>query len=255
MSVRAEVRKPRALASIVVIVVLASVTVGLAQGGPAAGYEDTFELPDGSFPAEWHWTGYSESDGRFLIDDSSFTHIDGGAVYYTRRCRDRGRNLGAYYELVVRGSNWAFAWRITSGDPTAGRCLWLSHDDSSGEWAYTFAECSWQNLSPEQYPDGSYMWHNATVLRSARHTTEGPLEGWHTIRIWETGPNAQHIEVWVLDTGYIFLDETYEYIQDGLQGFGALGGGELTPALGSLWAQWPDPVETTSWGRIKALFR
>jgi hypothetical protein len=97
------------------------------------------------------------------------------------------------------------------------------------------------------------MWHNATVLRSVQSPTPGPLDGWHTVTIDETGPNALHLDIRV-DWQPIF-DETYEYVPEGYQGLGSLGSGVMTPAFDSIWAQWPDPVEDRSWSRIKALYR
>ncbi len=146
-----------------------------------------------------------------------------------------------------------FAWRITGSNPAAGRCLWLSHDDLSGTWGYTYAECAWENLDSGEYPDGQFMWHNTTVLRSVHHATPGPLVGWHSVHIWEEGPHALDLEIRV-DWDLIF-DESYEYIPEGHQGVGCLGGGAMTPAFDSIWAQWPDPVEHSTWGRLKALYR
>ena len=235
-----------------ILTVLARAAASFAQG-PAAGYWDTFDYPDGAFPDEWGWTGYSEEGGHFLVYDGAFTHVEGGAAYYYRMSGWANRNLPASYDFLVEDSPWVFAWRITSTDPSAGRCLWLSHDDSGGYWAYTFAECSWENLDPGAYPEGEFMWHNATMLRSVQQPTAGPLVGWHMIHVWEYGPQALDVEVWV-DTDLIF-DESYEYIPEGHQGLGCPSGGDMSPAFDSLWAQWPDPVESGSWGRIKSLYR
>ena len=245
---------------VLVIDTLAILSVALVLGGtgcclaqPTSGYWDRFEYPDGSFPDWWYWTGYSEDDGAFLVTGGAFTHVQGGPSYYVRAGWGRMRNLPGFYQFLVKDSYWAFAWRISDSDPTAGRCLWLSHDDLSGTWGYTLAECSWENLDPEEYPDGRYMWHNATMLRSVHQPTAGPLVGWHTIWIEEMGPNA--LELDIFEGSEQIFDESYEYIPDGLQGFGCLTAGEMTPALDDLWVQWPDPAEPGTWGRLKALYR
>jgi hypothetical protein len=251
MSASTQCGSSAALAVMSLAVVL--VAAGACSAQPAAGYEDTFDLPDWTSPAEWEWTGYSEEGGSFLVYEGAFTHIEGGPVYYYRPYFRGHRNLPGYYHLVIKDSDWVFAWRITETDPTAGRCLWLSHDQLLGSWAYTFAECSWENLDPAQYPSGAYMWHNATFLRVAQSPTPGPLAGWHIVEIHETGPSALNVEISV-DREQIF-DETYELIPEGLQGLGCLAAGDMTPAFDSIWAQWPDPVESESWGRIKGLYR
>ena len=240
------------LLALLLIAVLAIASVSFGQG-PTSGFWDTFDYPDGAFPDWWYWTGYSEGGGHFLVYGGAFTHVEGGAVYYYRGTRWANRNLPGFYEFLVKDSYWVFAWRISTNDPTAGRCLWFSHDDLSGSWAYTFAECSWENLDPGEYPDGQFMWHNATVLRSVEHPLAGPLVGWHTVRIHEQGPQALELEIHV-DADQIF-EESYEYIPEGYQGLGCLAGGVMTPAFDSIWAQWPDPVEDETWGRVKALYR
>ena len=129
----------------VVVVILALVT----SAAFGLGYSDYFDDPDGTFPGVWAWTGDPRGGGSFLIYDEAFTHVTGGSVYYYRTQTIDGRpGLGGYYRFRVKGSNWIFAWRITEWDGTAGRCLWLSHDDLWGSWGYTFAEFSWETLDP-----------------------------------------------------------------------------------------------------------
>jgi hypothetical protein len=251
MSTARRSRGSDALAAAGLLLVLASAGACLAQ--PAAGYWDTFDLPDSSLPAEWAWTGFAEGGGSFLVYDGAFTHVGGGPAYYYRIAGAADRNLGGCYELIVKGSYWVFAWRISPDDASAGRCLWLSHDDRSGSWAYTFAECSWENLDPEEYPDGAFMWHNATAIRSVLSPTPGPLDGWHTVTIFETGPNALQLDIRA--DGQPIFDEAYEYIPEGYQGLGSLGSEVMSPAFDSIWAQWPDAVEDESWSRVKALYR
>ncbi len=241
----------RLLGACLLLVVLAIASVSSGQSGPTAGYWDTFDYPDGTLPEWWHWTGYSDGGGSFLVQGSAFTHVEGGAAYYYRDSWCGARNLPGWYDFQVKDANWVFAWRISSDDPTAGRCLWLSHDDLSG--SYTFAECSWENLDPQEYPDGEFMWNNATVLRSVQCEAACPPVGWHTVSISEGGPQALELEIFI-DHVQIF-DVSYEFIPEGLQGIGCLVGGEMTPAFDSIWAQWPDPVEAGTWGCIKALYR
>jgi hypothetical protein len=242
-------------AGVILAALLAFAGASQCAAQPAAGYWDRFEFEDGAFPDEWHWTGYSEEGGEFLVYDGAFTHVQGGPSYYLRYsgCAKRQRNLPGTYYFLVKDSMWAFAWRICGSGATAGRCLWLSHDNLSGSWGYTFAECSWENLDPGEYPDGYYMWHNATALRSVHHPTAGPLVGWRTIWIDEKGPQGLQVDIY--EEAQLIFEESYEYIPDGNQGFGSLGAGEMTPAIDDLWAQWPDPVEASTWGRVKALYR
>jgi hypothetical protein len=218
----------------------------------ALGYFDAFEYPDGTFPPKWTWTGDPRGGGSFLVYDGAFTHVSGGSVYYFRSdTRDGRPGLGAVYGFGVKGTNWIFAWRITTSDTMQGRCLWLSHDDLWGSWGYTFAEFSWETLDPAQYPDGQYMWHNGTPLRLGHHATDGPLEGWHIVLIDDQSETHAVITV----DGEDIFDEPYEFIEDGFQGIGCVVDGEMTPAFDDIGGDWPDPVEQTTWGSMKALFR
>ena len=228
-----------------------AVVVAAAAPAWALGWEEDFDYPDGSFPDWWEWTGDPRGGGAFLVYDGAFTHVDGGYVYYVRTAWGTRENLGAVYDFRVKDSNWVFAWRISDSDPMAGRCVWLSHDDLSGTWAYTLAEISWETLDPVEYPDGQYMWHNGTVLRSVQRETPGPLAGWHYV--WVDDFVYGQVEVWV--DGEQIFDEAYEFIGEGFQGLGCVGEGEMTPAFDFMTANWPDAVEPRSWSVIKALFR
>lgn len=214
----------------------------------AIGYDEAFNDPDGTFPSEWVWTGYSENGGAFLIHDGAFTHVSGGPVYYYL---GYGRQLGGMYYLDVIGGYWVFAWRISHHDPTAGRCLWLAHDDLPGSWGYTFAEFEWENLDPGTYPDGQYMWHNGVALRTVFFPTAGPPVGRHYIHIDDTVDGHVTVEV----DGVPVFDEAYEVIDEGLQGIGTTGSQPLSPAFDYMQFSWPDPVFEGSWAAIKALFR
>jgi hypothetical protein len=225
--------------------------VTLATPALAMGYQDDFDLPDGSFPSPWESTGDPRGGGTFLVYDGAFTHVDGGSAYYIRSWWKGRQDLGALYLFRVRGSDWAFAWRISEPNPMAGRCMWLSHDQMSGAWGYTFGEISWATLDPIQYPEGQYMWHNWVSARTVLHATPGPLAGWH--QVWINDTSDRHVEIWV-DSEQIF-DEDREYIPEGLQGLGCVAGGGMTPAFDYLIADWPDLVESHSWSSIKALFR
>jgi hypothetical protein len=234
------------VALLAVLVAIAAVT---ASG---LGYMDDFDGSDGTFPSEWRWTGDPRGGGSFLVYDGAFVHVAGGYVHYYRQSGGRYRpGLGAFYDLRIRDAHWIFAWRITTQDGSTGRCLWLSHDDLWGSWGYTFAEFSWETLDPVQYPDGQYMWHNGTVLRMAHHPTSGPLAGWH----WVSVDDGSETHAVITVDGEEIFNEPYEYIEEGLQGIGCLGEGEMTPAFDLVWANWPDPVAQSTWGSIKALFR
>lgn len=221
-----------------------------ASSAYGLGYEDYFSLPDGSFPGEWAWTGDSQGGGSFLVYDGAFTHVGGGPVYYVRAEGIGRDDLGAFYGFRVKGSQWAFAWRI-SCDPAAGRCMYLSHDSRLGAWAYVFAEVNWETLDPVEYPEGQYMWHNWTSARVVLHETPGPLLGWH--EVWVDDQRDTHVIISV-DGEEIFAED-HASIDEGLQGIGCVADGDMTPAFDFLWANWPDPVEPRGWGAIKALFR
>jgi len=242
-------RGPAAAALISSSLLLLCPTVACAQ--PAAGYWDLFDLPDASLPAEWQWTGYADGGGSFRVYDGAFTHVGGGAAYYVRPYRGRRDHLGGCYSFRVLGSHWAFAWRVSYDDPMSGRCLFLSHDDLSGPWAYTFAEVHWQTLDPGQYPGGAYMWNNWTAARVVRCETPGPLVGWHIVDV----DDYQETHVLINVDGSPVFSEDHEFIPEGFEGLGCVASGEMTPAFDYLLAQWPDPVESSCWGAIKALFR
>ena len=210
---------------------------------------DDFEYPDGTFPPGWVWTGYSEDEGEFSVQDSAFTHVSGGPVYYL--WWGPTRHLGAIHSFVVRGGNWVYGFRITDEDPSEGRCLLLSHDDSSGGWGINFAEFEWRTLDPGQYPEGQYMWHNGVALRSVHFATAGPLEDWHYVWINCEAPLRVIIK---LDNVVIF-DEPYEYIPMGSVGLGSNGSATMAPAFDWFEIAWPCPVEVSSWARVKSLYR
>ncbi len=235
--------------------ILVVVLIGAAATASfGLGYDDLFEHPDGTFPPKWTWTGDPRGGGSFLVYDGAFTHVSGGYVHYFRSDNtDRRPGLGAYYSFLAKDAHWIYAWRITTSNPMAGRCLWLAHDDLWGSWGYTFAEFSWQTLDPVQYPDGQHMWHNGTVLRVVHCPTDGPLEGWHYVSI----DDESEVRVIISVDSEVIFNEPYEYysVGEGFQGIGCLAEGEMTPAFDQVSANWPDPVESGSWGSIKALYR
>jgi hypothetical protein len=222
----------------------------LLASAPAEAVSDIeeFSYPDGTFPPGWVWTGYSEDGGEFTVQDSAFTHVSGGAVYYLWR---GPRHLGALHYFIVRGGNWVYGFRITQDDPSEGRCLLLSHDDSSGSWGINFMEFEWHTLDPGQYPEGQYMWHNGVALRSVHSPTSGPLEEWHHISIDCEAPLRAIIK---LDNVVIF-DEAYEYIPMGDVGLGSNGSTPMVPAFDYFEVAWPCPAEVSSWTRVKSLYR
>jgi hypothetical protein len=229
------------------LLVLALLTIMAAPVAGQVFFADEFDLPDGSFPAEWTWTGDPRGGGEFEVHGGTFVHTDGGHVHYFRPDPVVGIGL---YEFEVLDTNWVFGWLISPADPMAGRCLCFYHNDAWGQWGYSFTEFSWWTLDPGTYPDGQYMWHNGTDLRIVHSWTPGPLEGWHSVSIL-TGTDFVEIRV---DQGLIF-SEAYESIPDGYVGLGCDAPGTMTPAFDNVAMVWPDPVEARSWSSIKSLFR
>ena len=219
----------------------------LAVALPVAAGEfiDTFDSPDGSFPSEYTWTGDPRGEGFFEIRDSTFVHVEGGHVHYFRHADICGAGI---YSFLVRDTHWNFAWRITPTDPNAGRCLILYHNDFYFPNAYTFAELSWSTIPG--FPEGQFMWHHAGDLSIAHYQT-GPLTGWHEILIRDGGTFVE-----VFADNVLIFERLVEDIPDGYIGIGCGEPGVLTPAFDFVeYSHLSSPVESCSWGHVKALFR
>ncbi len=221
------------------------ICVGLSVPAAAGEFIDTFDGPDGSFPSEYTWTGDPRGEGYFEIHDSTFVHVEGGHVHYFRHADVCGAGI---YSFLARDTDWNFAWRITPSDPTIGRCLCLYHEAFYYPHSYTLAELWWSTIP--SYPEGQFMWHHASDI-SIQHYYSGPLVGWHEIVIIDGGT---FVEVFA-DNVLIF--ETFvEDIPDGYVGLGCGNPGVMTPAFDFVeYSHMGSPVELSSWGQLKAMFR
>ena len=135
---------------LILALALVAVWAGAAVANPPD-FLETFSYPDGSLPPNWVWTGDPQGGGQFAVQDSQFTHVDGGYAYYIRLVSQEWWCDQGFYEFDVKGSNWEFAWGIygTSG---SGWCNRLYHNDVWGQPGYTLTYSEWSTL-PE-YPEG-----------------------------------------------------------------------------------------------------
>jgi hypothetical protein len=233
------------------ILMLAWIVVGAAATVAAPpDFLETFTYPDGSLPPDWVWTGDPQGGGEFAVQDGEFVHLDGGYVYYVRLVPEYPCDQG-WYDFDVKDSNWEFAWCIY-GTADSGGCYRLYHNAAWGQPGYTLTYSVWSTL-PE-YPDGLYMFHNCTDWYTWHYWTE-PLVGWHHITIQDI-----HGEIWVTvdDSQVIFHPgglRVGEYVS--LVGLGATAdSGVQTPAFDNVeFEAYYCPVDQTSWGRVKSLFR
>ena len=208
---------------------------------------ETFTYPDGSSPPDWVWTGDPQGGGQFAVLDNQFVHLDGGYVYYVRLVPEHPCYQG-WYDFDVKDSNWEFAWGIC-GTADSGWCCRLYHNDAWGQPGYTLTYSEWSTLPG--FPDGQYMFHNCTDQYIWHSWTE-PMVGWHHITIEDI---LGELLVTVDHSQVIFYQ--WSPALGGYVGLGATAGsGAETPAFDNVQyeAYW-SPVEETSWGRVKSLFR
>ena len=85
------------------------------------------------------------------------------------------------------------------------------------------------------------------------YPTEGPAEGWHEIEIEDDyGYDTVRVRV----DNQLILNEGYERIAfRGYPGFGCADVETGAPSLEFLVLWWPCPVESETWGRVKAMYR
>mgnify|MGYP006294853775 CR=1 FL=1 len=210
----------------------------------SADFTDTFTYADGTFPPEWTWTGDPRGAGFFEVHAEAFVHVDGGHVHYFRDLEVCGAGT---YEFDVTDTEWVFAWRITPGNPDAGKCLCFYHNDYYG-WSYNFVEFTWSTLGG--YPDGQYMWHNGSHTAHAQYGASPPV-GQHHVRIEDMG---SWVSIWVDDD--LIFDRAFVSIPSGYIGLGCDGPGVMTPAFDNVsFHEEPSPVEPATWGTVKALFK
>jgi hypothetical protein len=97
------------------------------------------------------------------------------------------------------------------------------------------------------------MWHSGTEEWTLVYPTGAPVEGWQTVFITEAGPPGCHM--WVsIDQVPIFERDCEGPPERQLVGLGCSGGEGSAPAFDLLHLTWPDPVERSTWGSVKALY-
>jgi len=239
----------RVVAVGVVLAVITIPGVVLAQGS----WWEHFEYPDGAVPPTMVSTGDPADTGAFAVLDDALSHTMPGSAHYLFPWGDAGIIELDGYALRIWGAPWDFAWRIGLDSPSAGRCLRLSHTDRYGQWAYVLSEFEWS--VPECNRGGSpeWTWHRGTDLSVVLFPTDGPSDGWHEVFVWDMwARDSVRVRV---DTQLIF-EEQYETIgHKGYTGFGCESVGAGAPSLEYLSFWWPCPVETATWGKLKAMFR
>jgi len=227
-------------------------TVPWAAGHAQGTWWEYFEYPDGTLPAEMVSTGDPGDEGAFAVQGSTLSHTVAGSAHYIWDWEMSYFEMDGY-AFEVWGANWDFAWRIFASNRTSGRCLRLSHTDRYGQWAYAFSEFEWSLPEAGARPETQWTWHTGVDLRVALYPSGGPTEGWHLVEIMD---NYASDRVRIKIDGELVLEESYERIQlHGFEGFGCPDGESGVPALDYLLLWWPCPVESVTWGMIKAMYR
>ena len=223
--------------------------IAQAQGN----WWEHFEYPDGTLPAQMVFTGDPADEGAFAVLGNALSHTLSGSAHYIwdwERVPDIAIDG---YAFEVWGANWDFAWRVSGSDPTSGRCLRLSHSDRHGQWGYAFSEFAWSLPGDGARPESQWTWHSGVDLRVSLYATAGPAEGWHLVEIMDDHANDL---VRVKIDGELILEEGYERIGlFGYPGFGCADGESGAPALEYIVLWWPCPVESATWGMVKAMYR
>ncbi len=229
------------------VLVILAVAVPLCAHGLYC--EEQFTYEDGVLPSGFASTGDPSDLGAFAISGNTFAQVQSGSAHYVWLSCDG--QTPDFLSFTVRDAPWEFAWRI-GWNSSSGRCLRLSHDSDGRAWSYTFSEFSWLSLDSATCPECQWMWHNGTSLRTATHAVDGPDSGWHTVQILD---HFHQDAITVLIDGEVIFEESFEHIDGNIHGFGSSGTAIGVPAFDELWFTWPDPVERSSWGRIKSLYR
>jgi hypothetical protein len=233
---------------------IAAVTI-LALSIPclASGLEcdEFFDGEDGSLPALFTSTGDPNDEGTFAIQGGALVHSESGTAHYVWWCDAFLPADSIWFEVL--GAEWEFAWRINSDSATTGTCIRLSHDDRHGEWAYSLSRVSWWCPDASARPECQLTWHNGTEDWTVVYPTGGPVAGWQLVQITDAFPPSGMISVTV--GGEPIFEQSCEANPGGLVGLGCSGGELGVPAFDFVVVSWPDPVEQSTWGSIKALYR
>ena len=232
---------------LILVLMCVAVWVTAAADDPAD-FSEEFSYSDGSLPTDWIWTENPQGGGQFSVQDSQFLHVSGGSSYYVRIPPENASCHQGWYRFDVKDSNWEFAWGIY-GTAQTGWCCRLYHNDAWGQPGFTLTYSEWS--VPPGYPDGQYMFHNATDLYVHHYWTD-PLVGWHHVTIEDI---LGLLRITVDDSEEIFSG--LSFAAGGYVGLGATtGSGDMTPGFDNVeYVAYHSPVERISWGNIKALFR
>ncbi len=234
----------RVVLAILLVVCLQCVASGLDC-------EEFFDGADGSLPTLFFSTGDPDDVGALAIQGGALVHTQPGSAHYIWWCDPPLPAMWLGFDAL--GAEWEFAWRIEMDDSGSGTCMRLSHDDRHGAWAYSLSKVSWSCPDPGECPECQFMWHNGTEDWTLVHATGGPVEGWQTVFITDAEPPSGHI--WVSIDQVLIFDQTCEPPPERqLVGLGCSGGEDSVPAFDLLHLTWPDPVERSTWGAVKALY-
>ena len=213
--------------------------------------EELFDGDDGSLPTLFASTGDPSDVGALAIQSGALAHTQLGTAHYIWFCEPGLPAIWLGFEVL--GSKWEFAWRIDMDNAASGTCMRLSLDDRHGQWAYSLSKVSWSCPDPSGCPECQFMWHDGTEEWTLVYPTGGPVEGWQLVWITDAEPPSGHI--WVSIDQVLVFDQTCEPPQRGLAGLGCSGGEGGVPTFDNLHLSWPDPVEQSTWGTIKGLYR
>jgi hypothetical protein len=234
----------------VLVMAVLVVFVPLAASGLSC--EEQFNEADGESPPEFDSTGAPGDTGEFTVESGVLAHTHPGSAHLVWLCESWFPPGGAYFDVL--GSRWEFAWRITMHSALSGTCLRLSHDDRYGEWAYSVSKVSWECPDASSCRDCQYAWHSGTEEWTVSYPTGGPVEGWQTVSVVEYGPPSNTVRIRI-DGEVVFDQECGPTPESCLSGLGCSGGEGGAPAFDFVIVEWPDPVEESTWGSVKALFR
>jgi len=225
---------------------IALVAILIASSGVAsADFLETFTYPDGTFPPGWTWTGDPRGEGQFWVYGGIFVHTEGRFVHYFR---DVDVLDSGSYCFSALDNEWSFAWRIAPANPVTGRCFILLRNAS---WDFMLVKMLWRTL--DGYPEGQYMWHNGNWEGYLQHSSEPDPGVWHDLEILDSGTT---VVIRVDGESVISLPYDPSVYEAGYIGLGAGEYGEMTPAFDNVcFNSLAVPVETGSWGTIKAMFR
>ena len=218
--------------------------VAVLAGTAGADFIDTFSYPDGTSPPEYTWTGDPRGGGVSEVQGGMFVHTVYGHIHFFRDLEICGAGV---YEFDVTDTEWGFAWRISTYDPDEGSCLVFYHNDYWGS-GYNLVGFGWSTLT--QYPEGQFMWHNGWHYEHWHYPAPAPV-GLHHVRILD---ELNHVTIWVDDE--LIFSESVSELDDGYIGLGFDWAAAMTPAFDNVsYSSEVSPVEHTSWGSIKALYR